>query len=66
MVIFASVLLGVQAIRGAMVVRQLGGASELTKIPYYPFYFIVAFGFVLLFLAMVTLLVRSVHRVVKE
>jgi TRAP-type C4-dicarboxylate transport system permease small subunit len=46
--------------RETLVVRAAGKASDLTNIPYYPFYFIAGFGYFLLFLIMISLLVRSI------
>lgn len=63
--IFVSVLVGLQAFRVSILVRQAHEASELTKIPFYPFYWVITFGFALMFLVTITLLVRSVVKAVK-
>jgi len=65
-VICVSAVVAVQAFRTAFAVRGFGDASELTRIPYWPFYFIVAFGAFLLFLVMITLFIQSVYKVIKR
>lgn len=66
LIISVSVLIGVQAVKTSAIVQKVGDASQITKIPLYPFYYIVAFGAFLLTLAMLLLLVRSVLKVTRR
>ena len=59
-------LLASQLFKQTLVVREKGMASDLTDIPYYPFYFIAGFGYFLLFLVMISLLVQSITRAWKS
>ena len=65
-VICVSALVAVQSFRLAFAVKEFGDASELTRIPYWPFYFIVVFGSALLFLVMITMFIHAVHKVIKK
>ena len=49
----------------SMVAREMGRVSDITDIPHYPFYLIIVLGYILLFLAVITLLVRSATKAVK-
>lgn len=60
-----SILLGSQALSQSMVVRHLQLKSTITGIPVFPFYLIVTFGFIMLLLASIILLVHSISKVVK-
>ena len=55
-------LIASQLWRQALVVMAKGRASDLTGIPYFPFYFIAGFGFFLLFLVAIPLLVKSINK----
>ena len=46
--------------------RLIHWASTITDIPWYPFYYVIAFGFFLLFLVMITVLARSLTKWVKK
>ena len=59
-------LIASQIWKETLVVRAMGKASDLTDIPYYPFYFIAGFGYFLLFLVMISLLVQSINRAWKR
>jgi len=61
----ACILMTATSYKFALYMMETGAHPTLIKLPYYPFYFIVAFGFALLFFAVMTLLVRSVYKVVK-
>jgi len=64
-VLAVCVLLVSQNYSESIVARQYHSASDVTGIPWYPFYLVVAFGFVLLFLTMLISLAKDVTRVVK-
>jgi TRAP-type C4-dicarboxylate transport system permease small subunit len=59
-VIGVCALIASQLWRETLAVRAMGKASDLTGIPYYPFYFIAGFGFFLLLLIAISLLVKSI------
>ena len=59
-------LIASQLFKETLVMREKGYASDLTDIPYYPFYFIAGFGYFLLFLVMISLLVQSIARAWKR
>ena len=65
MVAGACILITVASYKFALYMMETGAHPTLIKIPYYPFYFIVAIGFALLFFAVMTLLVRSVYKAVR-
>jgi TRAP-type C4-dicarboxylate transport system permease small subunit len=46
--------------------RLINWASTITYIPWYPFYYVIAFGFFLLFLVMITVLAKSLVKWVKR
>lgn len=60
-----SLLMAVQTLKFGFYMLETGAHPTLLKLPYYPFYFIMTFGFCLLFFAMLILLARSVYKVVK-
>ncbi|HJX13547.1 MAG TPA: TRAP transporter small permease [Dehalococcoidales bacterium] len=64
-VIAVSVLIASQSLNEGFVAKQMGRASEITDIVHYPFYWLIVFGYVLMFLVMLAILVRSVRKVVK-
>lgn len=49
-----------------LVVQAAGKVSDLTGIPYFPFYFIAGFGFFLLFFIVISLLVQSITKALKR
>jgi len=59
-VIGVCALLTSQLWRETFAVRAMGKISALTGIPYYPFYIIAGFGFFLLLLVVISLLVQSI------
>lgn len=65
-VIGVCALIASQLWRETLVVLARGRASDLTGIPYYPFYFIAGFGFFLLFLVAISLLVQSITKALKR
>lgn len=64
-VIGLSILLAWQGYVQSINMRKMNVVSVTTGIPTYPFYLLVAFGFLLLLLAAVILLVPSVRRIKK-
>ena len=60
------VLLSSQAFVQAIVAKRLQLASDITDIPTFPFYWVVTFGFGLLFVAMTVLFARSLAKVLKK
>ncbi|UCD29020.1 MAG: TRAP transporter small permease [Planctomycetota bacterium] len=46
--------------------RLIHWASTITNIPWYPFYYVIALGFILLLLVMITVLVKSLIKAVKK
>lgn len=65
MVLGACILMVVTSFKLGLYMMETGAHPTLIKLPYYPFYFILTLGFVLLFFAVLTLLVRSVCKAVK-
>lgn len=65
-VIGVCALIASQLWRETLVVRAAGRASDLTDIPYYPFYFIAGFGYFLLFFIVISLLVQSITKALKR
>ena len=59
-VIGVCAIIASQLWRETLAVRAAGMKSIHTGIPYYPFYFIAGFGFFLLFLVAISLLVQSI------
>lgn len=60
-VIFAS-----QAFTESLIVKELGRGSDITDIPNYPFYLVVFFGYLLLLIVMVPILIRSIKKVLNK
>ena len=50
----------------SMVAREMGRASEITDIQTYPFCLIIVFGYILLFLVMIPILVQAIIKAVKK
>lgn len=50
----------------ALMAKEMGRASEITDIPTHPFYYIVVFGYILLFFVMIPFLVQAINKVVKR
>lgn len=46
--------------------KQLGYTSQLLKVPTFPFYIVIALGFAMLFLVILTLLIRRVAELVNK
>lgn len=59
------VLIASQSYSESIAARQLLSASDVTGIPWYPFYLVVAFGFILLFITVIISLVKDVAKAVK-
>ena len=60
-VVFAS-----QAFTESLIIKELGRGSDITGIPNYPFYLVVFFGFFLLLIVMVPILIKSIKKVLKK
>lgn len=58
-----SLLIGIQTIAEADFVQKFNVRSTITGIPTYPFYLVVAFGYLMLFIAVAILLVHAVRRI---
>ena len=61
-----SLILGYQSYKEASSIHQLGTTSDVTKIPEFYFYYVIAIGFILLSLAIITLLIESLLKLVKR
>jgi TRAP-type C4-dicarboxylate transport system permease small subunit len=59
-------LIANESFEEGLVAREMGRASEITDIPHFPFYWVIVFGYVLLFLVMIGILVRSIRKVVNS
>lgn len=59
------VLLASQSYSESTVARLFHSASDVTDIPWYPFFLVVTFGFVLLFLTMLISFAKDVTKVIK-
>lgn len=59
-------LLASQLWAETLVVQASGRASDLTGIPFFPFYFIAGFGYFLLFFIVISFLVQSITKVLKR
>lgn len=65
-VIGLSVILGWQSYAQSLVAKMLNLSGQMTHIPQYPFYWIVTFGYLLLAVAALLLLVQTVAQGVKK
>ena len=61
-----SFLIAYQNIEEALSIQQLGTRSEVTKIPEFYFYYVVAIGFIVLSLALITLLIEALLKLVRR
>lgn len=61
-VIGLCVLFASQAFSESLIVKELGRGSDITGIPNFPFYLVVFFGFFLLLLVMVPILIKSIKK----
>lgn len=61
-----SLIVAYQSFKEALSIQQLGSTSEVTKIPEFYFYYVIVIGFILLSLAIITLLIESLRKVVKR
>ena len=66
LVLGLAVLIASQSFNESMVAIQMGRASEITDIPHFPFYLVIVLGYVLLFLVMIGILVRSIRKAVNS
>ncbi|MFH1646717.1 MAG: TRAP transporter small permease [Chloroflexota bacterium] len=64
-VIAVCVLIASQSLNEGFVAKQMGRASEITDIAHYPFYWVVVFGYVLMFFVVLAILVHNVRKAVK-
>jgi C4-dicarboxylate transporter DctQ subunit len=60
------VLIASQSLTEGFVAKEMGIASEITDTPHYPFYFIIVFGYILLFFVMIPLLVQAIKKAAKR
>lgn len=63
-VIAVCALIATQSLREGFVAKEMGRASEITDIVHYPFYWVVVFGYTLMFFVMLTILVRNIRKAV--
>jgi C4-dicarboxylate transporter DctQ subunit len=66
LVIGVCAIIGSQSLSEGFAVKQMGIASDITDIPHHPFYWIIVFGYVLLFFVMLNILVQNVLKLVKK
>jgi TRAP-type C4-dicarboxylate transport system permease small subunit len=66
LVIGVCALISSQSLSEGFIAKQMGRASDITDIPHHPFYWIIVFGYVLLFLVMLNILVQNVIKLVKK
>jgi len=50
----------------SLMAQEMGRASEITDIPTHPFYYVVFFGYILLFFVMIPFLVQAINKVAKR
>ena len=60
------VIIALQSFSEGMIAREVGQASEISGIPYYPFYLVIVFGYILMFFVMIPLLVQAIKKAVKR
>jgi TRAP-type C4-dicarboxylate transport system permease small subunit len=65
LIIGVCTLIGVRSLVEGFMAKQMGMASDITDIARYPFYWVIVFGYVLLFLAMLSILVQNIRKAVK-
>lgn len=65
-VIGVSGLLGIQAFKESLLSKKMGLASSITGIPQWPFFMIVTLGFLLMLVAALMLLLRTLSKEGKE
>ena len=65
-VIGLCVLIASQAFSESLTIKELGRGSDITDIPNYPFYMVVFFGYFLLLIVMVPMLIKSINKVLKK
>lgn len=66
LVIGVCALIGSQSLNEGFIARQMGRASDITDIPHHPFYWVIVFGYALLLLTMINILVKNVLKLVKK
>lgn len=66
LVIGVCTLIGSQSLNEGFVAMQMGRASDITDIPQHPFYWAIVFGYALLLLVMINILVQNVLKLVKK
>lgn len=59
-------LIASQSLSEGFAAKEMGIASEITDIVRYPFYWIIVFGYVLLFFVMISLLVQAIKKAAKR
>ena len=65
-VIGVCTLLASQSISESIRARNLNWVSEATDIPWFPFFYVVALGYIILFFVMIIILVRSINEALKR
>ena len=58
-------LIASRSLTEGFVAREMGRQSDITDIVHYPFYWIIVFGYALMFFVILTLLVQNVRKAVK-
>jgi TRAP-type C4-dicarboxylate transport system permease small subunit len=66
LVIGVCALIGSQSLSEGFIAKQMGRASDITDIPHHPFYWVIVFGYALLFLVMLNILVQNVIKLVRK
>jgi TRAP-type C4-dicarboxylate transport system permease small subunit len=65
LIIGVCALIGIRSLAEGFMAREMGMASDITDIARYPFYWVILFGYVLLFLVMLSILVQNIRKAVK-
>ena len=60
------ILIAWRSFSESMVAEEMGRASDITDIPTYPFYYVIVFGYILLFFVMIPFLVRAINKAMKR
>jgi TRAP-type C4-dicarboxylate transport system permease small subunit len=66
LVIGVCALIGSQSLSEGFIAKRMGRASDITDIPHHPFYWIIVFGYAMLFFVMLNILVQNVSKLVKK
>ena len=66
LVIGLSIYIAVQAFSQSFSARDLGLGSDITGIPVFPFYLVISFAYILLFLVMIPFIIKSVRKALNK